>query len=52
VIVKAFKGVVDKDLLPSRELPWTIHGPCRSLAPMGPLGIRRPRWWSVDTPTV
>ena len=29
-LVKAFRGVVNADLLPSRQLLWTIHGPTRS----------------------
>ena len=27
---KAFRGVVNAELLPSREQLWTIHGPCRA----------------------
>jgi hypothetical protein len=27
---KAFRDVVNAELLPSRELLWTIHGPCRA----------------------
>jgi len=29
-LVKAFRGVVNAELLPSRQLLWTIHGPTRS----------------------
>ena len=29
-LVKAFRAVVNAELLPSRELLWTIHGPCRA----------------------
>ncbi len=36
-LVKAFRGLVNEKLLPSRELMWTIHGPCRSF-----------RFWSED----
>ena len=36
-LVKAFRGLVNEQLLPSRQLMWTIHGPCRSF-----------RFWSED----
>jgi hypothetical protein len=36
-VVKAFKAVVNETLLPSRDLLWTIHGPCRSF-----------RFWSPE----
>lgn len=29
-VLKAFKGVVNVELMPSRRLLWTIHGPCRA----------------------
>ncbi|HYN67244.1 MAG TPA: hypothetical protein VES93_10175 [Ornithinibacter sp.] len=29
-LLKAFRGVVNAELLPSRQLLWTIHGPTRS----------------------
>jgi hypothetical protein len=28
-VVKAFRALVNEELLPSRSLMWTIHGPCR-----------------------
>ena len=36
-VVKEFRSVVNAELLPSRQLLWTIHGPCRSF-----------RFWSPD----
>ena len=36
-VMKAFKAVVNAELLPSRELLWTIHGPCRAF-----------RYWTDD----
>ena len=36
-VVKEFRSVVNAELLPSRQLLWTIHGPCRSF-----------RFWSPE----
>ncbi|WP_377641877.1 hypothetical protein [Oryzobacter terrae] len=36
-LVTAFRGLANERLLPSRNLMWTIHGPCRSF-----------RFWSDD----
>ena len=36
-VVKEFRSIVNAELLPSRQLLWTIHGPCRSF-----------RFWSPE----
>ncbi len=36
-VVKEFRTIVNAELLPSRQLLWTIHGPCRSF-----------RFWSPE----
>jgi hypothetical protein len=39
-LVKAFRSIVNAELLPSRELLWTIHGPCRAF-----------RYWTTEQQT-